>query len=103
GITSIVCLMPWSELDMLGLRTYPAYVGSRNIDFYHLPVKDRGIPHIKDALVFVLKIISDLSMNRKVLVHCRSGFGRSGTICACCLIHYGVKPIQAIHAVRSKR
>jgi protein-tyrosine phosphatase len=38
-----------------------------------------------------------------VVVHCRGGLGRTGTIAACCLVARGRAPRSAIRLVRDAR
>jgi ADP-ribosyl-[dinitrogen reductase] hydrolase len=39
----------------------------------------------------------------RVLVHCRGGLGRAGTVAACLLVELGVAPQDAIRRVRAAR
>jgi len=39
----------------------------------------------------------------RVLVHCRGGLGRAGTVAACLLVEFGVRPEEAIQRVRIAR
>ncbi|MEQ8396990.1 dual specificity protein phosphatase family protein [Thalassobaculum sp.] len=54
-------------------------------------------PALRDCL------LGRLNGGGKVLVHCRAGRGRSGTIVAALLIAGGLAPDDAIGAVRSAR
>ena len=44
-----------------------------------------------------------LATGQCVVVHCRGGLGRSGTIAACCLVARGRSPAEAIGMVRRAR
>jgi hypothetical protein len=46
---------------------------------------------------------SALRGGRDVLVHCRGGLGRAGTIGARLLIELGMEPVAAVEKVRSAR
>jgi ADP-ribosyl-[dinitrogen reductase] hydrolase len=49
------------------------------------------------------RIKSILSGGGRVLLHCRGGIGRTGTIAAKLLVEFGFKPSDAIDLVRSTR
>jgi protein-tyrosine phosphatase len=103
GIQVIVCLLEWSEMRMLNITDYPKIVQEDGFIFYHLPIRDGGIPQQKDIDVLVPILIQHLSAGQNVLVHCRAGLGRAGTICACCLGHFGYEGQTAIDTVRAQR
>ena len=44
-----------------------------------------------------------LSLGESVVVHCAAGYGRTGTMLACYLVHKGYGPTEAINEVRRKR
>ena len=74
-----------------------------NIRLKHLPVEDFEAPDfelIEKAVTFIER---RLAHNEPVLVHCRAGFGRTGTILACYLIKKGMPPTQALAEVRRAR
>lgn len=99
----IVCLLEWSEMRMLGMIDYPRQAQEKGFLFYHLPIKDRGVPNPKDLNVLIPLLVQHLSMGKNILVHCRGGLGRAGTICGCCLGHFRYDGVTAIEAVRMQR
>ncbi len=48
-------------------------------------------------------IVGAMAAGETVVVHCRGGLGRSGTIAACCLVARGRDPADAIGLVRAAR
>lgn len=102
-IQVIVCLLEWSEMRMLGIIDYPEKIQKQGIYFYHLPIRDRGTLYQKELCVSIPIIINHLIDGDNVLVHCRGGLGRAGTICACCLCHFGFDSEKAIEIVRKQR
>jgi ADP-ribosyl-[dinitrogen reductase] hydrolase len=74
--------------------------------WFHLPIVDGWTPdevferrwEIAGAELRAL-----LRGGRNVLVHCRGGLGRSGTIAARLLIELGMEPMTAITRVRAAR
>jgi protein-tyrosine phosphatase len=103
GVSIIVCLLEWSEMQRLGITDYPRLAQEAGLVFYHVPIRDLGCPKQKELEVLVPIIIDHLMHSRTVLVHCSAGKGRAGLITACCLTHFGYSAKQAIDVVRSRR
>lgn len=103
GINVIVCLLEWSEMGMLSLTDYPIKAQEKGLIFYHLPIKDRGVTNQKELFTLIPILVKHLFSGHNVLVHCRCGLGRAGTICGCCLCHFGYQGRIAIETVRGQR
>lgn len=103
GIHVIVCLLEWSEMKKLNIMDYPFKAQEQGFIFYHLPIRDRSVPKQSEINVLVPTLVKLLSDGKHILVHCRGGLGRAGTICACCLIHFGYDSKDAISTVRKQR
>lgn len=103
GIEIIVCLLEWFELKMLSILDYPKKAQERGFIFYHMPIKDRRVAFQRDIDALVPIIVHHLLAGKSILVHCRGGLGRAGTICACCLGHFNYLGSQAIDTVRKQR
>jgi ADP-ribosylglycohydrolase len=74
--------------------------------WYHLPIQDVWVPerNFEDTWDSLGPEIRDLIRSKgKVLIHCRGGLGRSGTIAARLLIEFGSDPEDAINQVRKSR
>lgn len=69
----------------------------------YLPVDDFKAPSLELVEKAVGYIERRLENNQPVLVHCRAGYGRTGTILACYLVKRGMPPSQAIAEVRRAR
>ena len=106
GAQTVLTLVEVQELDMLGVPDLGARVGARGMTWVHLPIPDlqppgdtfsAAWPHLSARLKL------QLTEGGRVLVHCRGGLGRAGTVAACILVEMNVLPGQAIQAVRKVR
>lgn len=103
GIKVIVCLLEWSEMRMLDIVDYPRKAEEAGFLFYHLPIRDCGVPSQNEISVLIPILVQHLVNGQHILIHCREGLGRAGTICACCLIRFGYDPKTAIEIIRKRR
>jgi hypothetical protein len=68
--------------------------------------KDMSVP---DSMSFMLEIVKEMAVaiyedQKKVLVHCHAGYGRTGVVIACYFIYVTNKPVEDIIAfIRQKR
>ena len=78
-----------------------------NIEILRFAIKDMGVPQEADSEgfeAFVQDIIWRLEQGQNVVVHCRGGLGRTGTLAACILVTLGRHTVdEAIAAVREAR
>lgn len=78
----------------------------RNIRWFHLPIVDVSIPDENFEQSWATageELRSMLRRQLDVLVHCRGGLGRAGTIAARLLVELGMEPEKAIANVRAVR
>lgn len=106
GAAAVVTLVELKELTLLRVERLGEEVARRNMLWFHLPIVDVSIPEERferewDAAGLELRSI--LRSRRDVLVHCRGGLGRAGTIAARLLIELGTEPKEAIATVRAAR
>jgi ADP-ribosyl-[dinitrogen reductase] hydrolase len=81
-------------------------VRARHMDWFHLPIPDVSVPDA--AFEQQWAVISPDLMHRlragfDVLVHCKGGLGRAGTIATRLMIGMGMAPEVAVKAVRAAR
>lgn len=106
GAVAVVCLMEDFELEMLKVSELPTAVTASGMQWFHLPIRDVDVPGPSFEKVWRTqgKKIRQLVVNGgRVLVHCRGGLGRSGTIAGRLLIELGMAPAEAITVVRRHR
>jgi atypical dual specificity phosphatase len=80
-------------------RPLSAAAADAGFELIHFPVPDMGIPTPRSCERLCRALVAGLDA-RPVLLHCRGGLGRTGTVAACCLINLGQEPEQALTAVR---
>ncbi len=106
GATAVVTLLEPKEFALLRVERLGEEVSRRNMQWFHLPIVDTKIPgedferKWEDAGE---KLCSILRQGSDLLVHCRGGLGRAGTIAARLLIELGEEPEIAMARVRAVR
>ena len=94
------------ELEQLGVPNLGGALVAAGIEWHHMPIVDGGVPDA--AFERAWQIISPdlhsrLSAGERVVVHCKGGLGRTGTIAARLLIETGITPETAMALVRKAR
>ena len=106
GATALISLIEDHEFDRLSVRGLHDAVETRHMEWWHLPIPDGEPPGPAFETVWVhagAAIRDRLRLGFDVLVHCRGGLGRAGTIAARLLVELGVRPEDAIRQVRDAR
>jgi ADP-ribosyl-[dinitrogen reductase] hydrolase len=106
GAAAVVTLVEAKELALLGVERLEEEVLRRRMLWFHLPIVDVSIPAEAFERRWVVagdQLRTLLRSGRDVLVHCRGGLGRAGTIGARLLIELGMEPAIAIREVRAVR
>lgn len=106
GACAVVTLIESFEFDLLGVPDLGTGIQERGIAWLHVPIVDvqpPGQPFEAAWPDVARKIREWISSGRRVLVHCRGGLGRAGTVAACILIELGYSPADAIRQVRQVR
>jgi ADP-ribosyl-[dinitrogen reductase] hydrolase len=106
GAAAVVTLVEPKELITLRVERLGEEVLRRRMLWFHLPIVDGSTPD--DGFERQWEVAGDqlrtlLRSGRDVLVHCRGGLGRAGTIGARLLIELGMDPATAIRQVRAVR
>jgi ADP-ribosyl-[dinitrogen reductase] hydrolase len=106
GAVAVVTLVEPNELVALRVEHLGEEVLRRKMLWFHLPIIDVSTPDEgfeQQWEVAGNKLRTLLHSGRDVLVHCRGGLGRAGTIGARLLIELGMEPATAIRQVRAAR
>ena len=106
GALAIVTLLEPHELTLLRVERLGEEALRRKMLWFHVPIVDVSTPDqqfeekwgaVGEELRSILRNGSD------VLVHCRGGLGRAGTIASRLLIELGMPPKTAMERVRAVR
>jgi atypical dual specificity phosphatase len=80
------------------LPPLPAALGMHCL---HFPVPDMGVPTLRSATWLCRLVLAVMKLDQAVLLHCKAGLGRTGTLLACCLVARGSSPEDAIRTLRA--
>jgi len=106
GAEAVLSLIEGHEFKMLRVPELGEAVKARGIEWLHFPIRDLDTP-TDDAMARWVAISAQLhatlECGGRVLVHCRGGLGRAGTIAALLLVERGGSAPRAISDVRAVR
>jgi protein-tyrosine phosphatase len=104
GAKVLVTLLEEFEMQKLAIPELLTTARRLRLRTLWFPIPDVSVPSDLDgAVTLVDGIVERMSRGETVVVHCRGGLGRSGTIAACCLVTRGRSSTEAIRMVRSAR
>jgi len=106
GAEVVVSLIETWEFEFLEVMDIPSAVKRHGMRWVHLPIVDVSVPKRRFETRWVAAgadLREIIRRGGRVLVHCRGGLGRAGTIAARLLVELGAKPDEAIRAVRHVR
>ena len=106
GATVVVTLIEDQEFAALEVEGLPEAVRDAGMAWHHLPITDVSVPDERFerqwSQVWPM-FRARLDAGEKLLVHCRGGLGRAGTVAALMLVECGETPAMAISRVRAAR
>lgn len=106
GATAWVCLMERREFDDMHVPNLAEAVAAAGLEFIHLPIVDLQPPGAEFEALWDgagARLHARLDRGEAVLVHCRGGRGRAGTVAARLLIERGMPAEEAILRIREAR
>lgn len=108
GARTLVTLMDGSELDAVGVPVGLLSSTARDfgLEWHHLPIKDVHTPDsvFEDLWTYSgLRLRSALARGERIVVHCRGGLGRTGTVAGLLLVEFGDEPKTAVKKIRAAR
>jgi protein-tyrosine phosphatase len=106
GATVVVTLIEDQEFAALEVEGLPEAVRGAGMVWHHLPITDVSVPDERFERQWPHlwpTFRARLDEGEKLLVHCRGGLGRAGTVAALMLVEAGESPATAISRVRAAR
>lgn len=107
GAQALVTLLQPYELTLLGVEDLGERARAQGLAWWHLAVTDGAAPGEAFERAWRSEVgpalHARLDAGGRVVVHCRAGIGRSGSVAARLLVERGVEPESAIVAVRRAR
>lgn len=103
---AVVTLVEEHELESLQIAELGTRVVERHLAWIHAPIRDYGVPGEAFEAIWAEHgpgLRARVRDGANVLVHCKGGLGRAGTIAARLLVELGMDHGAAIEQVRSAR
>jgi len=102
----LVSLMEDDEYRWLQIEDLFERAPTRGIAVLRFPIEDAHPPRdgeMPEFLELIGQILDAARAGQTVVIHCRGGLGRTGTVAAACLVALGHAPGEAIERVRAAR
>lgn len=106
GADMVLTLIEDHEFDTLAVRGLAEGLRARGMEWLHFPIRDVDVPSADSEghwRGLSRRIHQQLENGGKVMIHCRGGLGRAGTIAALLMIERGWSADAAMAEVRSVR
>jgi len=94
GVNTVISLLEKHEEEELELEKEKTFCERYDIEFINFPIQDRDVPkNSKSFIKLINGIDKSLQENKKIVVHCRMGIGRTSVVVAGGLIKNNFEPI----------
>uniref|UniRef100_T1JGM7 protein-tyrosine-phosphatase n=1 Tax=Strigamia maritima TaxID=126957 RepID=T1JGM7_STRMM len=105
GIQSVYVLLTTGELRKYRASQLLDEYNSSGINVHHYPFPDGTVPTVDIVVNFIYDLKEDLGNQRKTLIHCYGGLGRSCFLVACFMLEMdeSLSPDRVIDIFRSIR
>ncbi len=103
-VDTFLLLVEDHELDAARVPEIAAVMAGEGIDFLRYPIVDMDVTKDREALRLTLDdVLARIVAGQRVVVACRGGMGRTGTIVGCLLRDGGLDGNAAIKLTRASR
>ncbi|MCE4621069.1 MAG: hypothetical protein F7B95_01345 [Desulfurococcales archaeon] len=101
GIRAVLSLLNEADLPAtwIDLTKVHEAIKSLGLELYAYPVPSRKAPPLDAALDMVKWIDSMISSNRPVVITCKRGWGRGGSVAASYMVYKGYAPEEALRLI----
>ena len=103
GVDVVIPLITDDELDHFGVGDLLDNYIDHGFQVYRLPIMDQLTCSEEEMRDMATRLDLLLGANKKIMIHCVGGLGRSGMIAAAYLKYRGLSYEKAITAVRNSR
>ena len=108
GASDLITLLEPQEFEELGIQELPARAKAHGLTWYGLPITDGCAPDdrfLKGWRALGPTWIEGLRSGRRIVMHCKGGLGRAGTVACLFLLDSGTASgaVEAITMVRQVR
>jgi ADP-ribosyl-[dinitrogen reductase] hydrolase len=106
GASTLVTLVETHELEYLRVPNLGPSAQALGLVWHHLPIRDVSVPDASFEAAWEsvgAELRDRLQRGESLVVHCRGGLGRAGTIAARLLVELGELPAKALEQVRAVR
>ena len=106
GASTVITLIEPHEIMALKVSGLGKQAAERGMAWLHMPITDVSIPDHRFEAAWQsqgARLLEGIHAGQRVLVHCKGGLGRAGTVAALMLVELGSAPEDAIRAVRQVR
>lgn len=106
GAQRVITLLERNEFNLLGVPDLGSAITARGIEWSHLPIADGQAPQASFDRAWEQHragFASALRRGEGILVHCRGGLGRAGTVACLLLMDQGLGWQEATTLVRKAR
>ncbi|XP_034050901.1 cyclin-dependent kinase inhibitor 3 [Thalassophryne amazonica] len=105
GVQDVFVFCTRGELQKYRVPSLLEVYEQRGFTVHHMPFPDGDTPELEQCSQILKELQLNLQNNRRTVIHCYGGLGRSALIIACLLLHLSstLTPNEAIEFLRQHR
>jgi len=104
GADHLVCLLQDHEFEELAIGGLADASANARIAFHRLPIADGSVPADPGQLTALIsQIVGWAAAGENVVIHCKGGLGRAGTVGGCVMRAAGREPAAALADLKTAR